>query len=132
MKSPKKKLPATGPLPKPDNPREAREILKGEAFPAPNVQLVTMTGTEFTSICPKTGQPDFGTVIIAYEPRELCIESKSLKYYLWSYRNEGAFCESLAAQIADDVVYAIKPKSLTVRVTQNVRGGIALVAEARR
>jgi len=132
MKSPKKKLPATGPLPKPDNPREAREILKGEAFPAPNVQLVTMTGTEFTSICPKTGQPDFGTVIIAYEPRELCIESKSLKYYLWSYRNEGAFCESLAAQIADDVVYAIQPKSLTVRVTQNVRGGIALVAEARR
>ena len=132
MKSPKKKLPATGPLPKPDNPREAREILKGEAFPAPNVQLVTMTGTEFTSICPKTGQPDFGTVIIAYEPRELCIESKSLKYYLWSYRNEGAFCESLAAQIAEDVVYAIEPKSVTVRVTQNVRGGIALVAEARR
>jgi len=132
MKSPNKKLPATGPLPKPDNPREAREVLKAEAFPAPNVQLVTMTGTEFTSICPKTGQPDFGTVIIAYEPRELCIESKSLKYYLWSYRNEGAFCESLAAQIADDVVYAIQPKSLTVRVTQNVRGGIALVAEARR
>ena len=99
---------------------------------APNVQVVTMTGTEFTSICPKTGQPDFGTVIIEYEPRELCIESKALKYYLWSYRDAGAFCESLAAQIADDVVYAIKPKSLTVRVTQNVRGGIALVAEARR
>ena len=91
-----------------------------------------MTGTEFTSICPKTGQPDFGTVTIEYEPAKLCIESKSLKYYLWSYRNEGAFNESLAAQIADDVVYAIKPKSLTVRVTQSVRGGIALVAEARR
>ncbi len=131
MKSPKK-LPAAGPLPKPETPREAREVLKAEAFPAPNVQLVTMTGTEFTSICPKTGQPDFGTVIIEYAPRELCIESKSLKYYLWSYRNEGAFCEALAAQIADDVVYAIKPKSLTVRVTQNVRGGIALVAEASR
>ena len=131
MKSPKK-LPAAGPLPKPENPREAREVLKAEAFPAPNVQLVTMTGTEFTSICPKTGQPDFGTVIIEYAPRELCIESKSLKYYLWSYRNEGAFCEALAAQIADDVVYAIQPKSLTVRVTQNVRGGIALVAEASR
>ena len=126
------KLPTTGPLPRPENPREAREALKAEAFPAPNVQLVTMTGTEFTSICPKTGQPDFGTVIIEYEPKELCIESKALKYYLWSYRNEGAFCESLAAQIADDVVYAITPKSLTVRVTQNVRGGIALVAEARR
>src|SRR6266576_1953624 len=131
MKSPKK-LPASGPLPKPENPREARDVLKAEAFPAPNVQLVTMTGTEFTSICPKTGQPDFGTVIIEYVPAKLCIESKSLKYYLWSYRDEGAFCEALAAQIADDVVYAIMPKSLTVRVTQNVRGGIALVAEASR
>ena len=127
-----KELPATGPLPRPQNPREAREVLKAEAFPAPNVQLVTMTGTEFTSICPKTGQPDFGTVTIAYEPAKVCIESKSLKYYLWSYRDEGAFCESLAAQIADDVVYAINPKSVAVRVTQNVRGGIALVAEARR
>jgi len=127
-----KNLPVTGPLPRPQNPREAREVLKAEAFPAPNVQLVTMTGTEFTSICPKTGQPDFGTVTIAYEPAKVCIESKSLKYYLWSYRDEGAFCESLAAQIADDVVYAIKPKSVAVRVTQNVRGGIALVAEARR
>ena len=107
-------------------------MLKAEAFPAPNVQLVTMTGTEFTSICPKTGQPDFGTVTIEYVPNEVCIESKALKYYLWSYRNEGAFCESLAARIADDVVYAIKPKSLTVRVTQNVRGGIAIVAEASR
>jgi len=132
MKSRKKSLPATGPLPRPETPREAREVLKTEAFAAPNTQLVTMTGTEFTSICPKTGQPDFGTVIIEYEPAKLCIESKSLKYYLWSYRNEGAFCEALAAQIADDVVYAIKPKSLTVRVTQNVRGGIALLAEARR
>ena len=127
-----KELPATGPLPRPQNSREAREVLKAEAFPAPNVQLVTMTGTEFTSICPRTGQPDFGTVIIEYEPAKLCIESKALKYYLWSYRNEGAFCESLAAQIAEDVVYAIEPRSVTVRVTQNVRGGIALVAEARR
>lgn len=132
MKSPQQRLPASGPLPRPDNPREAREVLKSEAFPAPNVQRVTMTGTEFTSICPKTGQPDFGTVIIEYEPGELCLESKSLKYYLWSYRNEGAFCEALAGQIADDVVFAIAPKSLIVRVTQNVRGGIALVAEARR
>lgn len=122
----------SGPLPKPGNPREAREVLKSEAFPAPNTQRVTMTGTEFTSLCPKTGQPDFGTVTIEYEPAKLCIESKALKYYFWSYRNEGAFCEALAAQIADDVVYAIKPKSVTVRVTQNVRGGIAIVAEASR
>ncbi len=131
MKSPHN-LPTTGPLPRPENPKQAREVLKSEAFPAPDVQLVTMTGTEFTSLCPKTGQPDFGTVTIEYVPKDLCIESKALKYYLWSYRNEGAFCEALAAQIADDVVYAIKPRSVTVRVTQNVRGGIALVAEASR
>jgi len=117
---------------RPENPREAREVLKAEAFAAPNTQLVTLTGTEFTSLCPKTGQPDFGTVTIEYEPAKLCIESKALKYYLWSYRNEGAFCEALAAQIADDVVYAIKPKSVKVWVTQNVRGGIAIVAEASR
>jgi 7-cyano-7-deazaguanine reductase len=125
-------LPKIGPLPRPENPRQAREVLKAEAFPAPNVQVVTMTGTEFTSICPKTGQPDFGTVTIEYVPDERCLESKALKYYLWSYRNEGAFCEALAAQIADDVVYAVAPKAVTVRVTQNVRGGIALVAEASR
>lgn len=121
-----------GPLPRPENPRQAREVLRAEAFPAPDVQLVTLTGTEFTSLCPKTGQPDFGTVTIEYVPNELCLESKALKYYLWSYRNEGAFCEALAAQIVADVIYAIKPKSVTVRVTQNVRGGIALVAEASR
>ena len=125
-------LPKTGPLPRPENPRQAREVLKAEAFDAPNVQVVTMTGTEFTSICPKTGQPDFGTVTIEYVPARRCLESKALKYYLWSYRNEGAFCEALAAQIADDVVYAIEPQSVVVRVTQNVRGGIALVAEASR
>lgn len=126
------RLPKTGPLPRPENPDEAREVLKSEAFPAPNTQRVTLNATEFTSICPKTGQPDFGSVVIEYEPGERCLESKALKYYLWSYRQEGAFCEALAARIADDVVYAIEPKSVTVRVHQNVRGGIAIVAEASR
>ncbi len=106
------KLPTTGPLPKPKSPDEAREVLKAEAFPAPNAQRVVLTTTEFTSICPRTGQPDFD--------------------YLWSFRDEGAFCESLAARIADDVVYAVAPRALRVRVHQNVRGGIALVAEAVR
>jgi len=71
-------------------------------------------------------------VIVEYTPGERCLESKSLKYYLWSYRDEGAFCESLAARIADDIVYAIRPMALRVVVHQNVRGGIALMAEARR
>ena len=60
------------------------------------------------------------------------LESKALKYYLWSFRDQGAFCESLAARIADDVVYAIKPRRVKVLVQQNVRGGISLVAAAER
>jgi 7-cyano-7-deazaguanine reductase len=107
-------------------------VLKAEAFPAPNVQRVHVEATEFTSLCPKTGQPDFGRVEIEYVPAERCLESKAVKYYLWSYRDEGAFCETLAARIADDVVYAINPRRVLVRVHQNVRGGIALVAEAER
>jgi 7-cyano-7-deazaguanine reductase len=127
-----RKLPATGPIPRPANPTEAREVLKAEAFDAPDVQTVTMTAVEFTSICPRTGQPDFGSVVIEYTPRTRCLESKALKYYLWSYRDEGAFCESLAARIAEDVVYAIAPRRVRVQVHQNVRGGIAIVAVAER
>jgi len=125
-------LPRVGPLPRPKNPAEARELLKSEAFPAPRVQEVTLTGVEFTSICPRTGQPDFGSVIITYAPGERCLESKALKYYLWSFRDEGAFCESLAERIAEDVIYAIEPQRVRVQVNQNVRGGIAIIAVAER
>ncbi|MEX0691817.1 MAG: preQ(1) synthase [Gemmatimonadales bacterium] len=127
-----KSLPKSGPLPRPTSPAEARRVLKAEAFDAPAVTVVTLEAQEFTSICPRTGQPDFGTVKVEYAPGSKCIESKAFKYYLWSYREEGAFCEALAAQIADDIVYAIKPKGVRVVVTQNVRGGIAIVAEAER
>ena len=132
MASHELRLPRTGPLPRPKNPADAREYLKAEAFPAPDVQSVTLTATEFTAICPKTGQPDFGSVVIEYTPAKKCLESKALKFYLWSYRDEGAVCESLAARIADDIVYAIAPQSLKVQVNQNVRGGIALFAVAVR
>src|SRR6185436_10435645 len=126
------RLPRTGPLPHPKSPTDAREVLKAESFPAPDVQEVTLTAMEFTSICPRTGQPDFGSVQITYVPGERCLESKALKYYLWAYRDEGAFCESLAARIAEDVIYAIKPNRVRVQVNQNVRGGIAIVAIAER
>lgn len=132
MNSKSHAVPERGPLPTPNGPDEARTYLKDSAFPAPDVQTVIMTGTEFTSVCPKTGQPDFGTVSIEYEPAARCIESRALKYYLWSYRDEPAFVETVAARIADDVVYAIAPRRVTVRVTQNVRGGIAIVASATR
>ena len=126
------KLPDTGPLPRPASLEEARETLKAESFPAPDVQVVTLEATEFTSICPRTGQPDFGEVSIEYVPTDRCLESKALKFYLWAYRDEGAFCENLAARIADDVMYAIDPKAVRVEVHQNVRGGIRIVAVAGR
>jgi 7-cyano-7-deazaguanine reductase len=125
-------LPRTGPLPAPESPDQARDVLRREAFPAPDVQWVTLDATEFTAICPRSGQPDFGTVTIEYVPDERCLESKAVKYYLWSYRNEGAFCETLAERIARDVVYAIEPRYVRVQVNQNVRGGIAIVAVAER
>lgn len=125
-------LPRTGPLPRPSGPDEGREALRQEAIPAPDAQRVLMRALEFTSVCPRTGQPDFGRVTIEYGPRELCLESKALKFYLWSFRDEGAFCESLAARIADDVVYAIEPVWVRVDVFQNARGGIEILARAER
>ena len=126
------KIPDSGPLPAPKSPAEAREYLKAASFEAPKVDDVTMVGGEFTSVCPKTGQPDFGTVSIRYTPHERCIESRSLKYYLWSYRTEPAFCEALAARIADDIVYAIDPQWVDVEVEQASRGGIQITARASR
>lgn len=126
------RLPASGPLPRPESIEQAREVLKAEAFPAPDVQVITLEATEFTSICPRTGQPDFGEVSIEYVPNQRCLESKALKYYLWAYRDEGAFCETLAARIADDIVYAIEPKAVRVEVHQNVRGGIRIMSAAGR
>ncbi len=126
------RLPASGPLPRPRDPEEGRETLRTEAIPAADVQRVRLRALEFTSLCPKTGQPDFGRVTIDYEPRDRCLESKSLKFYLWSFRDEGEFCETLAARIADDVVYAVAPRRVRVEVEQNVRGGIEIVATAER
>lgn len=126
------RLPASGPLPRPRDPEEGRETLRAEAIPAADVQRVRLRALEFTSLCPKTGQPDFGRVTIDYEPRDRCLESKALKFYLWSFRDEGEFCETLAARIADDVVYAVAPSQVRVDVEQNVRGGIEIVATAER
>ena len=85
---------------------------------------INMECPEFTCVCPRTGQPDFAAVRIRYVPAELCIELKSLKLYLWSYRNEGAFHEAVVNQILDDLVQAIHPRSMTVTGDFNVRGGI--------
>jgi 7-cyano-7-deazaguanine reductase len=79
---------------------------------------------EFTCLCPMTGQPDFATIFIDYVPDQLCVELKSLKLYLWSYRDEGAFHEAVTNQICDDLVKAIAPRSVTVTGKFWVRGGI--------
>ena len=84
---------------------------------------------EFTCLCPLTGQPDFATIRIAYTPDEQCVELKSLKLYLWSYRNEGAYHEAVTNKILDDIVAAISPRKLTVIGDFWVRGGIETVVE---
>ena len=86
---------------------------------------------EFTCICPITGQPDFGRIIIDYIPHLRCLESKALKFYLASFRNFGAFHEEVVNRILNDIVKAIHPKRITVRGEFRPRGGIAITVEAR-
>lgn len=86
---------------------------------------ITFDCPEFTCLCPMTGQPDFATILIDYVPAATCVELKSLKLYLWSYRDEGAFHEAVTNQICDDIVAAIAPRAITVTGKFWVRGGIA-------
>ncbi|OGR46786.1 MAG: NADPH-dependent 7-cyano-7-deazaguanine reductase QueF [Elusimicrobia bacterium GWC2_51_8] len=85
---------------------------------------------EFTSVCPKTGLPDFGVITVEYIPGKLCLELKSLKYYFLQYRNLGIFMENVANRVLDDVVRAIKPKSCTVTGEFTPRGGLLSVITA--
>ena len=85
---------------------------------------------EFTALCPMTGQPDFGRIIIRYIPDKLCVESKSLKLYLFSFRNHGSFHEEVVNRVLDDVVALIKPRTAIVKGIFNPRGGISITAEA--
>lgn len=103
-----------------------------ETFANPGVSDVELRSDELTAICPVTGQPDLYVATIAYQPRSLCIESKSLKLYLARYRNEGHFCEALAVKIRDDVAQTLDLPRDKVRVTleQKARGGITITATA--
>jgi 7-cyano-7-deazaguanine reductase len=102
-----------------------------ETFAAPaTCTRVRFTSDELTSVCPITGQPDFSSVEIDYAPNLRCIESKSLKLYLWSFRDQPAFCEQLAADIAAEVQRAADPLHVRVTVTQHTRGGIITEATA--
>jgi 7-cyano-7-deazaguanine reductase len=83
-------------------------------------------------MCPVTRQPDLSTLVIYYEPNELCVESKSLKLYLWGFRDRAVFAESLAAEIASEIMDTAKPRAVTVTLTQRPRGGIGLETVALR
>lgn len=105
-----------------DNPRPGRDY------------TIRMEVPEFTCLCPKTGQPDFATINIEYVPDQHCIELKSLKLYMWAYRDEGAFHEAVTNQILEDMVNACQPRYMRVQGIFNVRGGIytTVVAEFRK
>lgn len=104
-----------------------------DTFGAPRaIERVRFECLELTSFCPVTEQPDFSTVIIEYQPNDLCLESKSLKLYLWSFREDRIFGEGLAAQIVEDIYQAIKPRWVEVEVKQGIRGGMQLTAKARK
>lgn len=101
-----------------------------ESFPNPHPKRdyeIQFECPEFTCVCPKTGQPDFATIRISYIPDKLCVELKSLKLYLWSYRDEGAFHEAVTNKILDDLVKAVKPRQMEIEGDFYVRGGIHTV-----
>lgn len=92
-------------------------------FPERDYQIA-IDCPEFTSVCPKTGQPDFGTITITYCPDQRCVELKSLKFYLQSYRNEGIFYENVTNVILDDLAGVLEPRWLKLKATFSARGGI--------
>jgi len=101
-----------------------------DTFPNPNPERdyeISFEAPEFTCLCPMTAQPDFATIRIRYVPDQKCVELKSLKLYLWSYRDEGAFHEAVTNRIADDLIGALAPRSLMVEGDFYVRGGIKTV-----
>ena len=107
-----------------------------ETFPNPNPErdfLIQMRIHEFTCLCPKTGQPDFATIHLDYIADQTCVELKSLKLYMWSFRDEGAFHEAVTNRILDDLVAATSPRYMRVTAEFYVRGGIYtnVVAEHR-
>ena len=107
-----------------------------ELFPNPQPDrdyTIRISIPEFTCLCPKTGQPDFATLLLEYIPDRQCVELKSLKLYVWSFRNEGAFHEAVTNEILDDLVRATAPRFMRLSAVFNVRGGIdtTVIAEHR-
>jgi 7-cyano-7-deazaguanine reductase len=112
----------------PENPRE---LLETFANPCPERDYeIEIVCPEFTSLCPRTGQPDFGTLTIRYVPDQLCVELKSLKFYLQSFRNQGIFYESVTNRILDDLVAVLAPRRMQIAAAFTPRGGIRTTVTA--
>jgi 7-cyano-7-deazaguanine reductase len=113
--------------------RDAKPTKKLETFPNHHPgrdYVVTLKTEEFTCVCPATGQPDYAKLTIQYIPDKRIVESKSLKLYLWSYRDEGVFHEHATNVILDDLVFALKPRWCKVTADFAVRGGISITVDA--
>ncbi|MBI1966028.1 MAG: NADPH-dependent 7-cyano-7-deazaguanine reductase QueF [Betaproteobacteria bacterium] len=111
----------------------SRPTRRLETFANPRPQRdyrIYMEIPEFTCLCPRTGQPDFATLTLDYVPDRRCVELKSLKLYVWSYRNEGAFHEAVTNRILDDLVRATRPRHMRLTAKFNVRGGICTTVVA--
>lgn len=107
-----------------------------ETFPNPRTGrdfTIRIDIPEFTCLCPKTGQPDFATLTLEYVPDQLCVELKSLKLYMWTFRDRGAFHEAVTNEILDHIVAALSPNFMRLKANFNVRGGIytAVIAESK-
>lgn len=101
-----------------ENPRKGRDYVIEHVAP------------EFTSVCPKTGQPDFGIVRLTYVPDQICVELKSYKFYLQSFRNQGIFYEDITNRLLDDLVEVLQPKSMTIVTEWTPRGGLHSIIRA--
>jgi 7-cyano-7-deazaguanine reductase len=115
-------------------PSKPSDDLETFVNPAERDYTIRMQLPEFTCLCPKTGQPDFATLDLEYVPDRLCIELKSLKLYIWSFRDRGAFHEAVTNEIADRLIRALDPRFLRLTARFNVRGGIhtSVVVERRQ
>ena len=112
-------------------PSKQSKLLEGFPNPSPHRDyMIRMQIPEFTCLCPRTGQPDFATLFLDYVPERKCVELKSLKLYIGSFRNEGAFHEDVTNRILDDFVAAARPRWIEVVGDWNVRGGIKTVVRA--
>lgn len=125
-----KRIPIHGSMSRPSSPEEGLEemSLNKVKWSGGNITISIVTD-EFTSVCPTTGQPDFNTIQISYKPTAYYLESKTIKFYLWSFRDHGAHCETLAKKIAEDMKQAINAEWVEVVVNQFPRGGLKIISK---